>query len=238
MSRYPEIPAAPADTAAVRRRRAAELALVFGGAPLLLAAGVERIHPILVAVAVAGLAAIVLLRDPAFDRRSLWRASAVRGQLRPLLIGFAATAAVLAAAVAVADADKLFWLPRHRSTLWAVVMVAYPLLSVYPQELIYRAFFFHRYRALFGDGRGMILASAVAFSFMHLLFRNWIAIVLTLAGGLLFARRYRASLSLLVTSLEHSLYGQWIFTIGLGEYFLAGTIRLAGSALSIESLAP
>jgi membrane protease YdiL (CAAX protease family) len=204
---------------------------------VLLAAG-ERLHPILVAVAVAGIVTVALLRDPAFDRRSLWRSSAVRGHLKQLSVSFAATAALLAATVAFADFDKLFWLPRHRSYLWAAVMVAYPVLSVYPQELIYRAFFFHRYRPLFGDGRAMILASGLAFSFMHLLFRNWIAILLTLAGGLVFARRYQASRSLLVTSLEHALYGQWIFTVGLGEYFLAGTLRLAGSALSIETLGP
>ena len=51
--------------------------------------------------------------------------------------------------------------------------------------------------------------------------------ILTLAGGLLFAHRYRQTRSLLVTSLEHAVLGQWIFTVGLGEYFLAGTIRLA-----------
>ena len=28
-------------------------------------------------------------------------------------------------------------------------MIFYPLVSVYPQEIIFRSFFFHRYRDLF-----------------------------------------------------------------------------------------
>jgi membrane protease YdiL (CAAX protease family) len=214
----------------VRLARTAELALIFGGAPLLLLAAGERLHPILVVVVVAGVITALLLRDREFDRASLWRSNALRGHCKELLLSFAVTAALIAVLLAWLDPEKLFWLPRHRPVLWAVVMVAYPVLSVYPQELIYRAFFFHRYRPLFGQGRGMILASATAFGFMHLLFRNWIAVLLTLAGGLVFARRYRASRSLLLTSLEHALYGQWIFTVGLGEYFFAGTLSLAGEA--------
>jgi membrane protease YdiL (CAAX protease family) len=180
---------------------------------------------------VAGLVTAVLLRDREFDRESLWRSTALRGHCKELLLSFAAIAVLIAVTLAWLDPEKLFWLPRHRPVLWAVVMVAYPLLSVYPQEVIYRAFFFHRYRSLFGHGRGMILASAVAFGFMHILFRNWIAVALTLAGGLAFARRYDRSRSLLLTALEHALYGQWIFTVGLGEYFFAGTLSLADAVL-------
>lgn len=218
---------------AVRLWRTAELAAVFGGVPLLLLAAGERLHPILVAVAVAGIVGVALLRDRTFDRGSLWRSAALRGHWKHLVLSFAAAAAGLAFLLAWLAPDKLFWLPRHRPVLWAVVMVAYPVLSVYPQEIIYRAFFFHRYRPLFGEGRAMIVASAVAFGFMHVLFRNWIAVILTLVGGLAFAHRYGRSRSLLLTALEHALYGQWIFTVGLGEYFLAGTLRLAGEAFPV-----
>ena len=35
----------------------------------------------------------------------------------------------------------LFRMPRHNPKLWASVMFLYPTLSVYPQGVIYRAFF-------------------------------------------------------------------------------------------------
>src|SRR6516165_6773359 len=47
-------------------------------------------------------------------------------------------------------------LPRSNPLLWGLVMVLYPLLSVYPQGIIYRAFLFDRYRSLYGSGWGMV----------------------------------------------------------------------------------
>jgi len=62
-----------------------------------------------------------------------------------------------------------------------------PLVSVYPQELLYRAFFLHRYQPLFGRGWGMLLASAMAFGFVHIIFRNSLAVALCVIGGFLFS---------------------------------------------------
>jgi uncharacterized protein len=101
-------------------------------------------------------------------------------------------------------------------------MVLYPVLSVYPQGIIYRAFFFERYRTLFPNSVLLIVASAVAFSFAHIIFRNAIAVIFTLVGGLLFAWRYADTASLFTSSFEHALYGCWMFTIGLGHYFYRG----------------
>jgi membrane protease YdiL (CAAX protease family) len=49
--------------------------------------------------------------------------------------------------------------------------------------------------------------------------------VLTFVAGLLFAWRYQATGSLLVSSMEHALYGCYIFTVGLGELFYHGAGR-------------
>ena len=88
--------------------------------------------------------------------------------------------------------------------------------------MIYRRFLRRRYAPLFGQGAGFVAASALAFGFAHILFLNWVAIALTLAGGLLFARAYTAHNSLGLVCLEHALYGCLIFTIGLGQYFFTG----------------
>jgi hypothetical protein len=94
----------------------------------------------------------------------------------------------------------------------------YPVLSVYQQSLVYRGFFSHRYRDLFPHPAALIAASAVAFSFVHIVFRNPIAVSFTLAGGLLFAWRYYQSGSLFTSAFE-PLYGCLRFTIGSGEFF-------------------
>ncbi len=44
-------------------------------------------------------------------------------------------------------------------------------------------------------------------------------------GGWLFADTYRQSRSLWLVCLEHALYGDLIFTIGLGTFFYHGAVR-------------
>ncbi len=63
-------------------------------------------------------------------------------------------------------APELQWsFVRQHPGFWTVVMVAYPVLSVYPQGILYRAFFFERYAGLFPGKWAMIVASAAAFAF-------------------------------------------------------------------------
>ena len=94
--------------------------------------------------------------------------------------------------------------------------VFYALFSVYPQELIYRYFFFWRYQSLLPTGTFCVL-NALLFSIAHTLFMNSLVIALTFAGGLLFAHTYRKSNSVMVTSIEHAGYGIWLYTLGIGE---------------------
>jgi hypothetical protein len=67
----------------------------------------------------------------------------------------------------------------------------------------------------------MIAASAAAFAFSHVIFRNDLALWLTFAGGLLFSWRYWRSGSFTAVWIEHTLWGWLLFTCGLGIYFLA-----------------
>ena len=115
--------------------------------------------------------------------------------------------------------ERLFSLLRHRPGFWALVMVLYPLLSVYPQELLYRRYLFSHYRPLFRTDAMLVAVSALVFGWLHIIFHNTLACVFTLVGGVFFADTFRRTRSLWLTCLEHILYGQFIFTIGLGEYF-------------------
>jgi len=163
-----------------------------------------------------------LLRDGTFNRTQLWNEHVLAAAAPQILIIFAVAAVMVAAAVYFFAPQTLFSFVRRAPAFWLLVMILYPVLSVYPQGIIYRAFFFERYRMLFPNPAVLIVVSAVAFSFAHIIFRNPIALIFTLVGGLLFAWRYAATGSLLTSSFEHALYGCWMFTIGLGQYFYKG----------------
>lgn len=77
----------------------------------------------------------------------------------------------------------------------------------------------------------MIAASAAAFAFLHIVFRNSLAVALTFCSGLLFAVRYAETGSLATSCFEHALYGRWLFTVGLGQFFYHGTIATIGTAM-------
>jgi membrane protease YdiL (CAAX protease family) len=170
----------------------------------------------------AGYCLYRLLRDSEFDRKLLWNGHALAGVALQVFLIFAVTAVLVGAVLYFLAPQMLFNFVKRAPAFWALVMILYPVLSVYPQGIIYRSFFFERYRALFPNSVLLIVASAMAFSFAHIIFRNPIAIVFTLVGGLLFAWRYGETGSLFTSSFEHALYGCWMFTIGLGQYFYKG----------------
>jgi hypothetical protein len=208
----------------------AEFLLLFVGLPLGYRFSPVQVPPLPLLWAVAGYALWQLLRDPRFDRTKLWNIDRLPSRLGVIFAIFVVAALAIWLGVR-RFAPQLEWsLVRPHPVFWAVVMVAYPVVSVYPQGLLYRAFFFERYAGLFPNKWAMILASASAFSFLHIIFRNWLTVDLTFAGGLLFAARYAETDSLAASSFEHALYGCWLFTVGLGQYFYHGTIEAVGSA--------
>lgn len=165
----------------------------------------------------------MLLRDRGFRRERLCRAGDIVGDLlRHMLPRFVVLAVVITVFVWLTRPEMLFNLIRDRPMVWAIIMVGYPIASVYPQELIWRTFFFRRYRRVFRGRWTKIAASAAAFGFVHIVFHNWMAVVFTLVGGVLFADTYARTKSTLATSIEHALYGCFVFTIGLGRYFYSG----------------
>ncbi|MDJ0818534.1 MAG: hypothetical protein QNJ58_20170 [Desulfobacterales bacterium] len=84
---------------------------------------------------------------------------------------FAIAAGLIGIYVVLVEPHSLFYFPRQRPTLWAAVMVLYPLL-----------------------------------------------------GGVLFAKTYEETGSLIISGIEHALYGGFIFTIGLGKHFYYGAV--------------
>ncbi len=192
---------------------------------------------ILVLVIMSFLLFLRLRSDSSFDRGQLARFHVPWTAWRRMFLEWLLVLPLLGALVWCLNPRELFRFPREQPVFWAVVMVAYPILSVWPQEIIYRAYFLHRYRPILGNTWLLLLASSVAFAFAHIVFANSIAIILTFVAGWLFATTYMRTRSLPLVAVQHSLYGCAVFTIGLGHYFYHGTARfLEGIAHSHSGL--
>jgi membrane protease YdiL (CAAX protease family) len=115
------------------------------------------------------------------------------------------------------DKESLFIVLLNKPKLWLLMLLFYSLFSVYPQELLYRTFFFKRYKILFKNEYVFIFINALLFSLAHLFFKNTLVLILTFVGGILFAFTFKKTKSTFLVSIEHSIYGCWLFTVGMGN---------------------
>jgi membrane protease YdiL (CAAX protease family) len=199
-----------------------EFILLFLGIPLLINIAGLRWLMIITLWLSTLLIFLILNRQAQFNHTKEWNFAAVKFGGKAILILFLLVIPVLVLLTLFLNPNLLFSLPRTRPELWAMIMVLYPVLSVWPQELIFRSWLYHRYSDLWRSPIGYIILSAFAFGFTHLIFHNWIAVLLSTVGGALFAYTYLRMRSLALCCLEHTLYGCAIFTIGLGQYFYSG----------------
>ncbi|MBX2856539.1 MAG: CPBP family intramembrane metalloprotease [Rhodobacteraceae bacterium] len=200
-----------------------EFLALFGGVPAAIALALDPRHAFGVLAGMTLLGMILLSFTREFRWRDLLRGGLLRHWLETVLVT-AAMAAALTALTLELRPDRFLAFPKYRTDLWLVVMALYPILSVLPQELLYRALFFERYGALFPSQAVAILVNSVAFGFAHAFYANWTAVLLTTVGSTLFAWAYVRRGSFLLACLWHSFAGQILFTAGLGVYFYHGAI--------------
>ncbi len=200
----------------------AEFLLIFGGLPLLIMLLKHRG----LMIALLWLGALVVWAVLRFSYKRLhaseWNWAGFREGIKPVLMRFAILGPLIAVATWLVMPGDFLSFPRERPETWWRVMLLYPLLSVWPQEIIYRSFIYHRYQPLWGAQRGYIWASAGAFGFAHILLYNPVAVIMTALGGYLFAKDFARHKSLGLACLEHALYGCLAFTVGLGKFFYTG----------------
>ncbi len=194
-----------------------ELVLIYIGLPLLYFFNLIPFHKSIPLLVVFFLFVVILLRNRQFKRKEL----GFNGyrSWRPILLRFIFFAIVTSVLVWIFARAQFFILPKTNASLWLMIIVFYPIWSAFPQELIYRTWFFNRYRDLFKNENIYFLTNAFLFSFSHIIFRNWLALALTFIGGFLFSVTYSKSRSLLTVFVEHTLYGDFIFTVGIGQFF-------------------
>ncbi len=170
------------------------------------------------------LCAWLLWVDPTFYTRKLWNLKGLKKSWKGILLRFIPATVILTLVITMLEPEMLFNLILDDFYTWLFIVIFYPLFSVYPQELIYRCFLFHRYQPLFPRQRFMIHVSALTFGYLHIIFGNYQAVFLTYGAGYLFGRTYAETKSLLAASFEHALYGILIFTIGFNHYFINSVV--------------
>ncbi|MGE3108348.1 MAG: CPBP family intramembrane glutamic endopeptidase [Phycisphaerales bacterium] len=209
--------------AGARLRRWCEMVVMFVVAPLVLAVFMRGWLVFRAIWALGAVCLVALLRDPTFDRRQMGNRRGFRAGWRFSAVSFLMLAPMLTAALWILDPGRVLSLPLQRPGLWAVIMVGYPVLSVYPQEVAFRAFFVHRYEMLMSRNE-LVWMCAVAFGFAHIIMHNWFAVAACTVGGVLFTLNYLRTRSVLSVSLEHAAYGCFMFTVGWGSYFYGGSM--------------
>ncbi len=214
----------------------AEMLLLFAGGPVLLAKLVYERHISLFVIlpfVLGGVISLLLAQGGRALRADLLRLPGWRTVLSILAL-FAVCGGALTLFAYERYPQPFLAFPRSNTRLWLVVMIFYPLISVTAQELAYRVLFFRRYAPAFNGASWLaIVVNAALFAGMHaILFAShgrhfhWEAVALSFAGGLIFAYRFTRTRSFLAVSLEHALYGDLIFTIGLGRFFFTGVANL------------
>lgn len=217
--------------------RGLEMALLFIVLPLLLA-----FNPIIyVSLALVAIALIYI----AFISRGIWGSGSWKAMFkaaknafslsqnkwggRPMVLRFAVMFSVFAigssAFVWYTMPDDFFHVVMNNTLLWFFISLFYSVFSVLPQEFLYRVYFIERYGDLICHRGALILLNASLFCIAHVMFFNHLVLLLTFCGGLLFSYTYLRTRSFIVVSVEHSFYGLWLYTVGMGAMlaFPSGT---------------
>ena len=168
---------------------------------------------------------VILLKFYKMRLQDIWRWNQVTWvHLRPILMRFLICTIGMLAICFWLLPDRFLMLPREHPEFVLILCCLYPLISALPQELVFCSFFFKRYGVFFGNSLRMVIASAIIFAYAHVLYINWVAPSLGIIAGLIFADTFRKHRSLALVTIEHGLYGNALFVIGLGWYFYSGAV--------------
>jgi len=198
---------------------AIEFTLLFFGIPTWIYLDQDFIHPSIIILPVLVFIFILLRRSSDFEWKELFRWQVSRKVLSTNAILTLLAALLMLGYVSFFDRENLFNLPRTNIWLYLGLCLFYPVVSAFGQEIIYRTFLCRRYSLLLPKAWQFVLASAITFSFMHIVYYNPVSLILTFIGGIYFAINYRITRSVLFSSILHGIYGIMMFGVGLGQYF-------------------
>lgn len=159
----------------------------------------------------------LLITDPEFDKRVFYRFN--KKYLRKSIPRMLVISLLMLWFTGWVFTDVFFEYPLKNFRNYIITFFLYPFLSVVPQEIVYRVYFFHRYRKLVPEKYLLMLSNAIIFGLTHFIYDNWVAPIATFLASWFFIFNYLKTRSLLNVCLEHYYYGLIMFTVGLGFYF-------------------
>ena len=136
--------------------------------------------------------------------------------LKKLLLRFLWIVIATSLFVYFTDEELLFKVFVSNWRKWLMFTIMYIVFSVYPQEIIFRTFFFERYSELFPKKSVIVFLNATIFALAHVFYRNALVVAITFVGGWLFARTFYRTGSTLMVTIEHIIFGSWLYLIGMG----------------------
>lgn len=200
-----------------------EMLCLYVALPVLLTIVKIKI-PLVIVLAVLGIGIAIFIKfDPDFKNKKLF--SGNLAGYKNVLLAFAIAATTMVLITYALQPSTLFYLPKHKAWLIPIITFFYPLFSVIPQGLAYRVLFYHRYASLFKHNWLKLVAAGVIFAFGHIIYKNAFVLGSTFLAGIVFAYRYKKTNSFWLSSLEHSLWGVFLFISGLGLMFVKAFVE-------------
>ncbi|MFO7911638.1 MAG: CPBP family intramembrane glutamic endopeptidase [Desulfotignum sp.] len=168
---------------------------------------------------------IYLFSDKTFDRSVLWKMPDLSTHMQHILITLMGISLFLGLFTYLLYENLFLVFPINRPNAALIFVLLYPLLGALPQEIIFKSFFFHRYGDIFPGQVSLVVLNGLSFGLFHLWYANMIAPVFSIFAGMILGYRYLKTQSLLITSIEHSIMGIFLYLIGLGWFFYSGSIQ-------------
>ncbi len=196
-----------------------EFILIFYFLPISLYTNLFTIPNLAILLLLTFPALYFLISDNRFNNSQLFTIKCSYKILFSLMIRFLISIFLIVAFLFIFLPDLLVISSDNK---WRILYtsVFYLFFSVIPQEILYRAFFFHRYETIFNGKHISVGINVFTFSFAHIVCGNWLAIFLTIIGGYFFCKTYQKARSLIITIIEHFLYGMMVFLLGLEKFFI------------------
>ena len=181
-----------------RIRASLTIAVIFVCPVVLLTAGVIPFSwRFYVLILMTALSAAV-----AFSRHSRESLGLTLPRLRSFVAWSVIPSAILISLVLASDLRHRAFTPAHLAFYVFFVFVSAPA-----QEFLYRGFLFAELRALAIPPKAIVILSAVLFGFMHIIYRDAITVVLTLAAGLVWAIVFHTTRKVGIVAFSHAALG-------------------------------
>jgi len=195
-----------------------EYFLLFFGVPLFIYYEKKIVHPTIILLPVLVIIFLILRYSTNFRWKELVSLNVPRKFIRQNILAVIVTGVVMAVLVFIFNRPEFFNLPRGNFGMWCAMCIFYPTISSWGQEIIYRTFLYRRYRKIYLNKWGFVALSAIAFSFLHIVYYHPLSMILTLIMGFYIAWIYERTKSVLFAAILHGSLGITVFTVGLGKY--------------------